>query len=222
MKEGAATIAQVPAVIKDLDKVFKSSFTAPISAKTAEFMKIYESSDLANKPFKQLKNTVHDKLNNTLTMLQGIVLYLTLLVPKIEDGGNFGVTIQMSLIKQVSEMIKSWNTISKTIQEYHVKREGHVTKLMKSKKTSTATVDVKEAAEKDKVGKTVTTTETIAEGEINSEQYETLAAIDVEMYAGLQASVLGVRNNLITLHDFYTKNEKKILKPRGSSGGSYY
>lgn len=168
-----------------------------------------------NGELNNLKDTVEDTTDETIELLNDLNVWMLLLIPKVDSGGNFDVKIQLEFVKKIGQSIKDIEVISGKIATYHDKRSGLIDKMSASISTVTTKKNVlKTSEENGKTGESETTTETRTEKELHIEQYEALASLDLDLYVTLKANVRLQRDFLVVLNDFAVKNEKKLKKPK--------
>ena len=117
-----------------------------------------------------------------------------MLIPKVEDGGNFGVEIQYRLVKSMDELIKAVQ-FNDGAMAYHEKRTGLADKLMdvtkeEEKRASESKTGGENAGETQTVSKSTTvSTSSAAEDAIHA-----LVACDVKFFHELKAQLVIARD----------------------------
>lgn len=148
-------------------------------------------------------------------------------MPKMEDGNNFGVNVQMTVAKVLKDTRESLLKKSEGILTYYNARADAVDKLSLEKKTSTTTSssnktdstkqeDKKEStsmASEEKVVKVV---------EDKAFQYRLMAlvALDVNAYMNAKSGLMDCFNDFLMIVENVEKNKIKLTSPKGSNGGN--
>ncbi|GLE01625.1 hypothetical protein PINS_up010459 [Pythium insidiosum] len=175
----------------------------------------------------QLVGVTSDHVEQALRDFQALSQWISLLLPKVADGNNFGVEVQLVVMKELKEtsdkLQKAWDALP----DYHSQRATVLEKLNEklSKETSTtntvtATTGGKEGDEKKTVvatvGKETATAQPVVEDWIAN-----VVAIDVKWYFHLARVLELVRDAYAIAFDRIEKNKDKILKPRGQERSGY-
>merc|ERR1712146_73813 len=74
--------------------------------------------------------SVRNNVSSLISTLDAIVAWITLSVPKIEDGGNFGVSIQFEIRKAFTDVRKDLKDKFDALADYHEKRAALVPKAV--------------------------------------------------------------------------------------------
>ncbi|XP_015781105.1 proteasome activator complex subunit 3-like [Tetranychus urticae] len=84
-----------------------------------------------NNKIKAMSNLVKPKMKEFIEDLNLIKLWIQLLIPKIEDGNNFGVEIQEEILAEVRFALSDGFTYYSFMIKYHNTRAGIVKKIEK-------------------------------------------------------------------------------------------
>mmetsp|Transcript_51594 Transcript_51594/g.110617 ORF Transcript_51594/g.110617 Transcript_51594/m.110617 type:complete len:245 (-) Transcript_51594:105-839(-) len=169
-------------------------------------------------------------LNSDLQKLERMI---RMSIPKAEDGNNWGVEVQLGVIKIVTDARAAMKATNDGLKEYFKERSEAVEKLAKSSETKTsegtseteATGGEKDTKETKKSKSTDTSTKT---GTACADRTLHLAAIDTRWYFHLQDGYVAAIDGAGYAADSIAKNIQKIQHPRGNQGGdesgrpSYY
>lgn len=213
-----ASVAKVDAI----EASYKEAFPYPaLSAASADFG---ASASLANND--KVTKCVSLALDAISSMSQDAQLmetFLHLHIPKMEDGNNFGVTVQLSSLKQLSDLQEAVTKHLDSLAGYSSARADSLEKLKLpstsksvSKSTSVSTTDGKK---EEKV--TETTDEKADEsggGVISDSRVAAVIACDTLYYSKAQRALQSVMCLYIAAVDFMSKNMDKLEKPKGSGG----
>ncbi|KAJ0403728.1 hypothetical protein P43SY_003033 [Pythium insidiosum] len=175
----------------------------------------------------QLVNVTSDHVEQALHDFQTLSQWISLLIPKVADGNNFGVEVQLIVLKELKEssdkLQKAWDSMP----DYHSQRATVLEKLNEklSKETSTtntvtATTGAKDGDEKKTVVATVGK-ETATAQPVIDDWVANVVAIDVKWYFHLARVLESVRDAYAIVYDRIDKNKDKILKPRGTERSGY-
>jgi len=172
--------------------------------------------------------TTLDQVSTQCDLLNKLDYFITLHIPTIEDGGNFGVGVQLDLVKKLGEMKESANKSTEALLGYESARAGALDKLNLPSSTKSVT----------KSSCVTTTDGKKEEKESDSiEEKQTSSASTSPMYESRVAAVVAVDTlyfstasrifnqtiiSLIGVMDFVDKNKEKLVEPKGNSGGSNF
>ena len=172
--------------------------------------------------------TTMDMLVQDIDTLSTISRWITLSIPKIEDGNNFGVDIQMQLAKHVDDQVKVLVAKRDSLSDYYKDRAAALEKVLpsvtkktdSSKKTSSNTGS---AVKEDAQGETVSTSsgedESTSTPSVLADSAEYVIQIELKWYYKLKDAAVTSMDILMVVLDAVEKNKEKIDNPRGSSGG---
>ena len=157
------------------------------------------------------------------------------------DGNNFGVTVQMTVLKFLQEVKEKIETKLNDLPSYYSKRADAVDKLnipqvtvTETKTTSTTssaeTKGGKETDDEENGDNRETKTSSSTSLEEKKSGSPTAAfhrvqhvhAIDIQQYLSLQSSLAYCISSFVTILDHVEKNKAKLEQPKGSSGGSNF
>lgn len=165
-----------------------------------------------------------DAMSSMSQDVQTLENFLHLHIPKMEDGNNFGVTVQLALLKELSDVQEAVTKNIDSLAGYASARADALEKLKLpsasksiSKSTSVTTTD---GTKEDKV--TESTEEKSNESPLSGPTYESriaaIVAVDTLYYAKAQRALQSVMTLFIAALDFLEKNMDKLEKPKGSGG----
>lgn len=216
--------------------MLKELFPHPtMSAVTAAYSD--QSLITKNAPFEATLAKTLDALDEMTNSLVALEEYITLNIPQMEDGNNFGVTVQMSAQQHLTQVQDDITKDTEDLLKYKATRADALEKCkMPSKSTSITTTQsesegkghtTKDGDSTSKDNKTSKESKTTESGQTESPDIvlraEAVQAVDVVFYgrakAALRYGLLGYMNVL----NFFELNKEKIDTPKGSrgSGGHY-
>lgn len=175
----------------------------------------------ANAEVLALADAAADELELALATLAKLQLWISLLVPKIADGNNFGVEVQKAAFTHIKEGVAAWTKAADALAEYPQQRAAAVDKLnaKRSSEKSTSTTATK-ATGSETEDKTVTTvvdkTSEALASEPGQDALAHVVALDVKWFCSLARTLEGLRDQYAVTFDVIDKNKDKILLPRGA------
>jgi hypothetical protein len=134
-------IAKSPVVLEALQTTFRQHFPhSSVSAVT----QLFTTNDNNSNP--QCEMAIAAALDASDSVLQALAIlerYITLTVPKMEDGGNFGVSVQLNAIKVLADATKKIEDGTEELYKYASARADAMEKCkthpsVSTTKTSTA------------------------------------------------------------------------------------
>ena len=153
-------------------------------------------------------------------------------MPKMEDGNNFGVTVQMTVSKALQEARESMTKKLDAIPSYYSSRADAVDKLglIKGTVSKTETKSVSEATggkDGDEKKTSQTSVEEVKTVGNDAEKSGAaiklrllhIASLDVQCYSNIRNGLLDSMNTYLMIVDNVEKNKEKLTEPKGSSGG---
>ena len=153
----------------------------------------------------------------------------------MEDGNNFGVTIQLQALKHIAD---SQDKLQKQLEElvkYHSSRADAVEKckLPSASNTTTTTKTESNSSGKDKEKGDVASnslSQTVEQKQVESSSTATdlvfrqdaVVAVDVLYYTKAKTLCSLAVTSLLSALDFVEKNKDKIEAPKGKGSGSAF
>lgn len=117
--------------IKNIEE--SDSYAAPSSKRprTLNDEVCYTEKFPSNSLIKDLTETLCTDLGELSSMLGSIKLWLQKAVPRIEDGNNFGVSIQEDVISEITRVEEVTGTLCEGASKYHFSRAKMIGKVIK-------------------------------------------------------------------------------------------
>jgi len=178
--------------------------------------------------------TTLDSLDLVIGQLMTMERFVMLTIPKMEDGNNFGVTVQLAALKHMKDERELLSKALEELSKYYSCRADAIEKCKlpttNSTKTSVQCNSSGESKGGEKEGKT-TSTETKVEEKTTQVANEVaelafrkqaIVAVDVLFYSKAKTAMETALTAYTTTIDFLDKNKEKIEKPKGSAGRSGY
>lgn len=158
--------------------------------------------------------------------------FVGLHVPQMEDGNNFGVTVQMMFSKLLKdEREKMEKALSETSKYYAnradaIDKFGHLpkTSVTETKSTSKSSAKGGKEGDEDKESTSTSTEEkssTSDGGKVNAHRAKALAALDAQAYVDLAVALQSMVDGYVVILDNLEKNWEKLENPRGKGYGGY-
>eukprot|EP00567_Pseudictyota_dubia_P018000 CAMPEP_0197436032 /NCGR_PEP_ID=MMETSP1175-20131217/3508_1 /TAXON_ID=1003142 /ORGANISM="Triceratium dubium, Strain CCMP147" /LENGTH=246 /DNA_ID=CAMNT_0042965209 /DNA_START=170 /DNA_END=910 /DNA_ORIENTATION=- len=224
LSEGMKTVTEIDDVIT---KMFGMS---PSEAEEA-FKKDLETNglDALNSHLSTSIPLVRTLLTKGCSHLTTLESNIALSVPQMEDGNNFGVTVQMTIAKFLKETKEGWAKSLEKLPGYYKERGEAVEKLGLSKttasetktETSTQSTGGKDGDANTTESKTVKSESTSNGAKVDAHRVGHLVAMDVQTYIELGAALVDLRDGYVCVLDNVEKNREKLENPKGSGGGNF-
>jgi len=167
-----------------------------------------------------------------ISHIQTLEQFISVHVPKIEDGNNFGVTVQLTVSKYLTESRDKMEEMMPLFPNYLKERAEAVEKLScipKSTLTETKTKSSSESTggkdgDENKTSSSVTKEEkTVGTIEAAKEKdyykLKHIVAIDVQCFSKMRLSLNKCIKWYLTVLDNMEKNKSKLTSPKGSGAG---
>ena len=148
----------------------------------------------------------------------------------MEDGNNFGVTVQLTVAKHLKETREALSKDLESLPDYYSTRADAIDKIGLSKTTSsssktTSSVEAKGGKDGDESKSTETSVkEEKTVGDADEESMKArimyVVALDVKFYAKLRVGMIQCMNEYLTILDNVEKNKGKLSAPKGTGGGN--
>lgn len=224
-----------PDKLQSLQTTYATHFSAPtLAAVQTEYAALDVATATNTKLIAAITTTldVVDAILNDMAVLEQ---YVTLSLPRVEDGGNFGVTIQLGALKTLSETKEKLEKACDDVSKYYSSRADALEKckLPSSSNTSTktSTQSSSQGNTTEKGDQTSTETKTVTEDKESSTtntpsapevacRTQAVVAVDVLYYQKAKSLFRSAVLGLTAALDYADKNAEKIAKPKGSSGGN--
>lgn len=169
-----------------------------------------------------------DQVSEHSILLSKLDHFIILHVPKIEDGGNFGVGVQLDLVKKLGELVESANKSTEALLGYESARAEALSKLnlpslstSVTKSTSATTTDgTKE--EKSSESKEEKQSASASTGPAYESRVASVVAVDTLYYSKARGILSQTIISLVAVMDFIDKNKEKLIEPKGKSGSSNF
>lgn len=162
--------------------------------------------------------------NLILSDARSVEVFIHLHIPKMEDGNNFGVSVQLSMLKQLSEIQEAAGKAIDDLSGYANARAESLSKLsLPSASTSVTKSNSSTTTDGKKEEKTSETTEekkssSESSGPAFESRVAALVETDTLYYSKAQRAFQSVMTLYMGALDFMDKNKDKLEMPKGSGG----
>lgn len=169
-----------------------------------------------------------DQVSTQSNLLGKLDYFITLHIPTIEDGGNFGVGVQLDLVKKLSEMKETANKAMEALLGYESARADALGKLNLPSKTQTVTKSESESKtdgkdeKKESVSREEKESGSPSSGPVYDSRIAAVVAVDTLYYSKASGVFSQSIISIIGVMDFVDKNKEKLIEPKGKFGGSNF
>eukprot|EP01134_Creolimax_fragrantissima_P006275 CFRG6275T1 len=222
-KQGQQAVYALPERLLQIGAALESNFNYNSLMEVEQKFALTSSTAVSNSELISLSQTVRDQVVGAVNLLYSVQRYIYTRVPMIEDGGNFGVSVQMEVLKAIKELIDNINTKVDDLPEYFSKRIGIWEKITPKtdstvKKTETKSNENKDGAMEDKETSTTTNESTKTIPFVNPDALHALVAVDIKFYLQLHRLLQQAHDALLITADVIDKNKSKLINPKSSGG----
>lgn len=227
-KQVEQLLTSTPQLLESFQTLLQTDFSAasPSQLTEAYSSALSSSPDAINTPLIAALSKYKDLLAVTISQIQLLERFLHLHIPKMEDGNNFGVTVQMTVAKALQDSRTSLVAKLDSLTSYYKDRADAVEKLPLEKVTKTLSkVSTAVDSTKEEEKKTSSTqsedekTVQVVVDKVTPFRMMHLVALDVSVYYKAKAGLEDVWNEVIMVLDQVQKNKEKLVTPKGSGGG---
>ncbi|KAL3904226.1 MAG: hypothetical protein SGILL_010150 [Bacillariaceae sp.] len=223
--EALALLDQSVANVQALQSLHDELFPyAKLSEASAEFIKSASSGTNVNVS-KAVVGTL-DQVDATAQMARTLEYFITLHIPMIEDGGNFGVGVQLDLVKKLGEISDNLKADTESLLGYEAARADALGKLNLPSasttitKSSSATTTDGKKEEKSSESTEEKQSSAPPSGAVYEGKLATVAAVDTLYYSKARGVFQSCILHVMSAMDFMDKNKEKLLQPKGNGGHS--
>ncbi|KAI9908233.1 hypothetical protein PsorP6_016584 [Peronosclerospora sorghi] len=223
----AALVTQMPQRVVQIQTLLQQhvqeAVPSKLRAKFAQAILAAPAAVGSNGNVQSLLAVVADAIAQLLSDLHLLRVWITLLVPKVEDGNNFGVEVQKLVYVHLKESMEKWQKTWDSLADYSSARATAVEKVNAkiSSETSTTTTLTSSTGGKDgNEEKSVTAKVEKQSNTGNQAPEDAVAAVvelDVKWFFNLACALEGVRDQYAITEDVILKNKTKIELPRGTN-----
>jgi hypothetical protein len=223
--EAMAILADGVTNIQNLQKLYEELFPyTKLSDATADFKST--STSASNEKVARAVSSTLDQVEAVSQMARTLEYFIVLHIPKIADGGNFGVGVQLDLVKKLVEIQEATGKSTEDLLGYPSARAEAISKLsLPSLSTTVTKSSGKTTTDGKKEEKTSETTEekessTLSSGPTFESRLASVVSVDTLYYSKARGIFQACILNLMAAIDFVDKNKEKLLEPNGRGGSS--
>lgn len=224
-----AVVEKGPSSLQTLQSTYQQHFPAePLSS----IQKKFNGGNVAkNDAVASLVTATQDVTESILEDMVRVEQYIHLTIPKMEDGNNFGVTVQLTALKQITD---SKDLLAKGLDELFKYSSARADALEKcklpSQSTSTSTTQSESSSKGNTTekGDATSTSTSTAKEEKTTESVQSspdlelrklaVTAVDLSYYCKAKSLFQSALIAYMASLDFMEKNSEKIALPKGEKG----
>jgi len=213
----------MPARIAELDAVLHS---APFSKSIADIMAHSRAAVASNPEVAGSLGVARDVLLRTVEDLSLVCTWLKLKVPKVSDGGNFGVAVVLEVVKTIEQKLDGLNKALDDLPSYFSERAGAVDKVVARTSTDTKESQSKSTTtggkdgDENKGSTSQSEDKSTKKNEVLPDQLEHVVALDAKFFTIFKRDVELCLSAYLTCFDILEKNFTLLNAPRGDKGDS--
>lgn len=228
-------VAKSPETAAQLQQTYQQLFGTYVTVSSVTQAYAGEDKVAYNADCDNVVSVTIDAADSVLQQMATMEQYIHLTVPKMEDGGNWGVGVQLAAVKVIQDARTKMETALDELYKFAATRADALEKLkLPSKsatKTTTSTTSESKGQDKEKgeTGSSSTsqntetkTTETTSESPETKLRIAALTAVDVLYYNKAKSAFQLTITSYLAAADFMDKNKEKIDKPKGDGGSRGY
>ena len=156
--------------------------------------------------------------------LQSLEVWLSLSIPAVSDGNNFGVEIQEHICKLITEKKAAVKTLFDGLNEYSTKRSDlwgkAIFPVVETKKASKGSNKSTGGEKGDTQGTSESEDVSTAYNMVLSDAVVAIAGLDTQQYFTCKMTFQEIWKIYAVIHDQVTKNMEKLTNPRNDGGAS--
>jgi hypothetical protein len=161
------------------------------------------------------------------THLAAVERYVTWNIPRMEDGGNFGVTVQLAVVKHVQDLCEKVAKGAEELSKYNSSRADALDKCKQlatesSSQTSSTSVTEssggKEEGTETKRSKEDKSTTTAASGPDGPDRLAAVVSTDCLFWCKAKLQMELILTGYVSALDYMEKNSAKLAEPRAGQG----
>jgi len=222
-EEALSVLKNGVAKIESFQALCTSAFAYPsMSSASQEFASM--SVEASNVKVNASVSTAMDLMDAVSKDLQAVENFLHLHIPKMEDGNNFGVTVQLALLKQIADLQEAIGKNTETLSGYAGSRADALDKLKLPSASTTTTKSTSSTTTDDKTEKKTSESkeEKLVDGNPTSiahaARLSALVSVDGLYYSKALRAAQSTLGMYVAVLDFFDKNQDKLTQPKGSAG----
>jgi len=232
VKEVNTILANGLETINEMEEILNKHFQMAKMSEVGEKYEneIYDEPGASNLSLASAIVAYSDAISNSVDHINALERFISLHVPQMEDGNNFGVTVQLTISKFLQETKEKLFKGLERIPAYYGNRADAIDKLGISKstisETVTKTVSLVNGGKDGDENKTSSSTVNeekctgVDKNMVSRYRIKHLASMDTQLYMDLRNGLVDCVNSYLTILDNMEKNKDKLISPKGSYGGN--
>jgi len=233
-KAAEEILSNAPSIVEKIEATLSELFPyGPDELSKAEGAfeaQLSQDPEGTNTAIEKAEPVVQDLISAGISHIETLERWISLHVPAMEDGNNFGVSVQSTIHKFLTETRENWSKNLEAIPIYYSNRAEAVEKLGIGKTTNVETTTESQTqsrggkdGDEDKKSKTVVREEKKDSGAVKRNRYRLkhMLKLDVQFYAKLRSSLTDLLFGYIIVMDNVEKNKEKLVTPKGTRASSY-
>lgn len=227
-------LATLPQAIQGIDALLENPkfLFKSMPSEVAKAFGPYAASGKSNAVVDEVYGVVSDELSRTISLLRDLERWIVLLVPKVEDGNNFGVEVQGAIYGKMNEYRSKLESKLEAMPDYYKDRSGAMEKIsgkVNNEKvtTSTASKDAKDENGEKKNSEsnaesivTKTTETSVAAPSPDAVQH--VVMLDGKWHGIFSRDLELIGQVLFGVYHHLSLNWEKVTLPRGVHGSKSY
>lgn len=213
-------------MVEEMQKLHSDLFPFDkLSAASSDFEKFATVS--SNETVAKAVTATLDQVAAQSILLSKLDYFITLHIPTIEDGGNFGVGVQLDLVKKLGEMKETANKATEALLGYQSARAEALGKILPSDSYSVTSSESEtktdgKSEKKESVSKEKKESGSPTSGPSYESKLAAIVAVDTLYYSKAKGIFSQSVISIMGVMDFIDKNKGKLIEPKGRSGGSNF
>mmetsp|Transcript_16918 Transcript_16918/g.33864 ORF Transcript_16918/g.33864 Transcript_16918/m.33864 type:complete len:243 (+) Transcript_16918:958-1686(+) len=217
--------ADVERMLSSLNTLFPHKTLSAASAAFTSSLTVESADNAGNKVVTDALFAVRDEIEAAVAKIMAFERFIALSTPAMEDGNNFGVTVQMMVAKYCKDTREELVKILDSLPAYFDTRAGAYEKMptvpSKSSTSSSSSSTSSGGKDGDESKKsTSTSTEEKKTLRTCADRANHVVAIDVNYYFKLSSALKTILSSYAIVVDNVNKNFEKLSRPKGSSGSN--
>lgn len=220
-KEVMQVLEQLPGKLSELDsKVRSMNERSYVEVESGLASSINAEAPSKTDTLVSMLGYTRAELVSCASNLRKVERYIMLMVPRIEDGNNFGTQIQYEIRKMVTELRTKIKEVFDKLADYHKDRAALWKEISpKSSKDTTVSKSTTTEDGADKETAKTSTEEKASQSVPLPDAVAAIAAFDTNWYFQVALALEQCKDAYVTAFVAFVKNQDKIERPKGEGAG---
>jgi hypothetical protein len=221
-----------PSTVESLQLAFERRFSGSLQQQEDAYTGLIASASsdgapMVNHDCRDAVNLAKAWTETATTHLAAVERYVAWNIPRMEDGGNFGVTVQLAVIKHIQDLAEKLAKGADELAKYpsaradaldKCKQIGSTTQARTSSTSTTESAGGKEEGKETKTSVEEKTATTSADGPDGPDRLSAVVATDCLYWYKAKLQVQAIVTGYVSALDYLEKNATKLAEPKGSQG----